>query len=80
MDGLQLAWMIEIISYHLFGGEIGLFGLTVIALAAIFALAVGFAFQVTAWRCIYNKPSQWLGRPTRDQWLGKPTRRNDEQE
>jgi hypothetical protein len=51
----------------------------VVALAALFALGVGFAVGITLWRCLYNMPSQWLGRPTRNQGLGKPTRRNQEQ-
>jgi hypothetical protein len=75
MDGLQLAWTIEKMNDRLFGGEPGLFGLIVLALAALFALGVVFAVGITVWRCIYNMPSQWLGRPTR---LGKPTARNHE--
>ncbi len=55
-------------------GEVGVFGWVVIALAALLVAGIWLAVAVTQWRIIYNMPSQWLGRPTRDQWLGRPAR------
>jgi hypothetical protein len=67
---------VKVIVAAALAGEPGIFALSVLVLAALFGLGVVFAVGITITRCLYNMPSQWLGRPTGDQWLGKRKRRH----